>query len=62
MQRKLKSVSAMYAETIKKSIKTDNTPEDVAKDAEADVQKLHDKYIKRVDEVFAEKEREIMTV
>lgn len=49
-------------DAIKKSIKTDNTPEDVAKDAEADVQKLHDKYIKRIEEVFAEKEREIMTV
>lgn len=49
-------------DAIKKSIKTDNTPEDVAKDAEADVQKLHDKYIKRIEEVFGEKEREIMTV
>ncbi len=49
-------------EAIKKSIKTDNTPEDVAKDAEGEVQKHHDKYIKRIDEIFAEKEREIMTV
>ena len=48
-------------ELIKKSIKADNTPEDVAKDAEADVQKLHDRYIKRVDELFAAKEKEIMT-
>lgn len=49
-------------ELIKKSIKADNTPEDVAKDAEADVQKLHDRYIKRVDELFTAKEKEIMTV
>ncbi len=49
-------------DAIKKSIKTDNTPEDVAKDAESEVQKLHDKYIKRIDEIFAEKEAEIMTV
>lgn len=49
-------------DAIKKSIKTDNTPEDVAKDAENDVQKLHDKYIKRIEEIFAEKEKEIMTV
>ena len=49
-------------ELIKKSIKADNTPEDVAKAAEADVQKLHDRYIKRVDELFAAKEKEIMTV
>ena len=49
-------------ELIKKSIKADNTPEDVARDAEADVQKLHDRYIKRVDELFVAKEKEIMTV
>lgn len=49
-------------DAIKKSIKTDNTPEDVAKDTEGEIQKLHDKYIKRIDELFAEKEREIMTV
>ena len=59
---RIRNVRRDTNDTIKKSIKTDNTPEDVAKDAEADVQKLHDKYIKRVDEVFAEKEREIMTV
>ena len=40
---------------IKKSIKADNTPEDVAKDAEAEVQKLHDRYIKKVEEIFAAK-------
>ena len=47
---------------IKKSIKADNTPEDVAKDAEAEVQKLHDRYSKKVEEIFAAKEKEIMTV
>ena len=47
---------------IKKSIKADNPPEDVAKDAEAEVQKLHDRYIKKVEEIFAAKEKEIMTV
>ena len=47
---------------IKKSIKADNTPEDVAKDAEAEVQKLHDRYIKKVEKIFAAKEKEIMTV
>ena len=49
-------------DVIKKSIKTDNTPEDVAKDAEAEVQKLHDRYIKKIDELFSAKEKEIMTV
>lgn len=49
-------------EALKKSIKTDNVPEDVEKDAEAEVQKIHDKFIKKIDELYAAKEKEIMTV
>lgn len=48
-------------DAIKKSVK-DGVAEDLAKDAEAEMQKLHDKYIKKVDEVFAVKEKEILTV
>jgi len=48
-------------EALKKSIK-DGLPEDVEKDAEADMQKTHDKYIRKVDELYAAKEKEIMTV
>ncbi len=36
--------------------------EDVSKDGEDKVQKMHDKYMKRIDEVFAAKEKEILTV
>lgn len=36
--------------------------EDLAKDAEASMQKIHDRYIKKIDEVFAAKEKEILTV
>ncbi|MDD4516735.1 ribosome recycling factor [Massilibacteroides sp.] len=46
---------------IKKSVK-DGVPEDVAKDAEAEAQKVHDKYIKKVDDLYVAKEKEIMTV
>lgn len=46
---------------IKKSVK-DGIPEDVAKDAENDMQKVHDKYIKKIDDLFAAKEKEILTV
>lgn len=46
---------------LKKAVK-EGMPEDVSKDGEASAQKLHDKYIKRVDEVFAAKEKEILTV
>lgn len=48
-------------EGLKKAIK-EGMPEDVEKDAEAKVQKLHDRYMKRIDEVFAAKEKEILTV
>lgn len=46
---------------LKKAVKT-GMPEDVEKDAETKVQKLHDKYLKKIDEVFAAKEKEILTV
>jgi len=48
-------------EKLKKAVK-DGLPEDMEKDAEAEVQKIHDKYIKKVDEMLAAKEKEIMTV
>lgn len=37
-------------------------PEDMGKDAEANSQKLHDKYIKKIEELLSEKEVEIMTI
>lgn len=48
-------------DSIKKAVK-DGLGEDVAKDGENDMQKLHDKYIKKIDEVFALKEKEILTL
>lgn len=48
-------------DAVKKSVK-DGTPEDVAKDAEASIQKIHDKYIKMIEDLFAAKEKEILTV
>ena len=49
-------------EALKKSVKNDGVPEDVEKDAEAEVQKIHDKYVKKVVALYAVKEKEIMTV
>lgn len=46
---------------LKKAIK-DGLAEDVAKDGEAEVQKLHDKFIKQLDDIYMAKEKEIMTV
>ncbi len=48
-------------EGLKKAVKL-GMPEDVEKDAEAQAQKLHDKYLKKIDELFAAKEKEILTV
>lgn len=48
-------------DSIKKMVK-EGLSEDMGKDFEATVQKSHDKYIKRIDEIVAEKEKEIMTV
>jgi ribosome recycling factor len=46
---------------IKKVVK-EGTPEDDGKETEVVIQKLHDKYLKKVEEVLAAKEKEIMTV
>ena len=46
---------------LKKAIK-DGLSEDMEKDAEAQLQKVHDKYMKTIDEHLAKKEKEIMTV
>ncbi len=48
-------------EGLKKAIKQ-GMSEDVEKDAEVQVQKLHDKYLKKIDDLFAAKEKEILTV
>ena len=48
-------------EGLKKEIKK-GMSEDVEKDGENEVQKLHYKYMKKIDEVFATKEKEILTV
>lgn len=46
---------------IKKLVK-DGTPEDDGKETEGAIQKIHDKYMKKIEEVLATKEKEIMTV
>lgn len=46
---------------MKKALK-DGLPEDAEKDGEFRLQKIHDKYIKKADDMFSDKEKEIMTV
>ena len=45
----------------KKAVK-DGMPEDEQKNSEAKLQKIHDKFIKQIDDMFAAKDKEIMTV
>ena len=46
---------------LKKAIK-DGLSEDVEKDAEGDLQKLHDKKVKAIETLLTAKNKEIMTV
>jgi ribosome recycling factor len=48
-------------DSLKKELKN-GMPEDLEKDGEAEVQKLHDKFIAKIEAMLAEKEKEIMTV
>lgn len=57
----VRNVRGEVKEKLKKAVK-DGLSEDLEKDAEGDLQKLHDKYIKKLDALMDEKEKEIMTV
>ncbi|MGI6233069.1 MAG: ribosome recycling factor [Prevotella sp.] len=57
----VRNTRAEIKEKLKKAIK-DGLSEDNEKDAENDLQKIHDKYIKQVDQLLADKQKEIMTV
>ena len=57
----VRNVRQEIKDKLKKAIK-DGLSEDLEKDAENDLQKLHDKYIKQLENLMDEKEKEIMTV
>ena len=57
----VRNVRADIKDKLKKAVK-DGLSEDNEKDAEQELQKIHDKYIKRIDELIAAKNKEIMTV
>ena len=57
----IRNVRGDVKDKLKKAIK-DGLSEDNEKDAEADLQKLHDKYIKKAEALLAAKQKEIMTV
>jgi len=57
----VRNVRGEIKDKLKKAIK-DGLSEDNEKDAEQELQKLHDKYIKKIDDLLAAKNKEIMTV
>ena len=57
----VRNVRGDIKDKLKKAIK-DGLSEDLEKDAENDLQKLHDKYIKKLDDLMDAKNKEIMTV
>ena len=57
----VRNVRGDIKDKLKKAIK-DGLSEDNEKDAELELQKIHDKYIKKIDDLLAAKNKEIMTV
>lgn len=58
----IRNVRRDMADELKKAEKAENLPEDSVKDGQDKIQKTTDKYVKIIDEVVAEKEKEVMTV
>lgn len=57
----VRNVRAEIKELLKKAVK-DGLSEDNEKDAEMELQKIHDKFIKKTDDLLEAKQKEIMTV
>ncbi len=45
-----------------KKLEKDGAAEDVIKDAEGEMQKLHDVYMKKIDDLFEKKEKDVLTI
>ncbi len=58
----LRNVRREAIDAIKKAIKAEGLPEDVAKDGETEAQKMVDTISKKIDELIVAKEKDIMTV
>jgi ribosome recycling factor len=57
----VRNIRRDHLEALKKDIKN-GLSEDIEKDAETKLQKLHDKYIKDIEDLLTSKDKEIMTV
>jgi ribosome recycling factor len=58
----VRNVRRDAVDSVRKQEKSSEVSEDEARDLQDKIQKLTDKYIARIDEILAEKEKDIMTV
>ena len=58
----VRNVRRDMLDDLKKIEKSENIPEDAMKDAQAQIQKISDNYIKTIDELVSAKDKEVMTV
>ena len=58
----IRNIRRDFNDAIKKQVKAKTITEDDAKDATETSQKLTDKYIKKIDDILAKKEKEVMSV
>jgi ribosome recycling factor len=58
----IRNIRREAIDAVRKQEKSSEIPEDEARDLQDKIQKLTDKYIARIDELFAEKEKDITTV
>ncbi len=58
----IRNIRRDMVDELKKLEKSENLPEDVAKDNQDEIQKLTDKYVKMIDMTVEEKEKEVLTV
>ncbi|MGN0014850.1 MAG: ribosome recycling factor [Candidatus Gastranaerophilaceae bacterium] len=58
----VRNIRRDMTDDIKKAEKAENLSEDVVKDKQNEIQKLTDKYTKTIEELCAEKEKEVLTI
>ena len=58
----IRNIRRDMTDELKKLEKSESLPEDTVKDSQDEIQKLTDKYVKIIDSVASEKEKEVLTV
>ena len=58
----VRNIRRDMTDDLKKAEKAENLPEDVVKDSQNEIQKLTDKFTKTIEDLCAEKEKEVLTI